>query len=185
MSCITEPSICIPRTLNKLTWYEVKTVFEGLFGRGTVERVDIVRDRHDEQSPFCKIFVHMRYWPLNNLEVAEIRDKLIAGEQIKVVYDQPWFWKCSASRTAKPQRNLPKTTPYVEFANVQSTPLSSPVLERSSSDREMVEEEVARVEKRLNLQVDVPDADAEAGVDVTLVSEREGRLSPQTREGSE
>ena len=181
MACITEPSICIPRTLNKLTWFEVKVVFEGLFGRGTIERVDIVRDRRDEDSPFCKIFVHLRYWPVNNPEVAEIRNKLIAGEQLKVVYDQPWFWKCSASRTPKPDRNLPKTVPYVEFAHPQTTPRGSPVLERSSSDCAMVEQEVSALTQRLDLQVNVPDADVGVGVDVALVGERDGRLS----EGSE
>ena len=180
MSCITEPSICIPRTLNKLTWFEVKVVFEGLFGRGTIERVDIVRDRRDEDSPFCKIFVHLRYWPLNNPEVADIRNKLIAGEQIKVVYDQPWFWKCSASRTPKPERNQPKTAPYVEKSSgtTPSTPLGSPVqLERSASDCAMVEQEVSALTQRLGLEVDVPVADAGGEMDVVKVGEREGRLS--------
>ena len=180
---ITEPSICIPRTLNNSTWRQVKDVFELLFGRGTVERVDIVV-RRNEDTPFCRIFVHMRYWPMNVLQAAQFRDQLMAGEQVKVVYDNPWFWKCSASRTAKPERNLPKAAPYVEFANHQRALLDgepgSPGLTRSSSDREMVEQEVARVEKRLNLQVDVPDADAEVGVDVVLIGEREGHLSDRS-----
>ena len=172
---VTEPSICIPRTLNNSTWREVKDVFETLFGRGTVERVDIVV-RRDDESPFCRIFVHMRYWPMNLPEAAQFRQKLIDGEQVKVVYNNPWFWKCSASRTPKPERNLPKAVPYVEFSNAQSAHPASPVLSRSLSDREMVEQEVARVEQRLNLQVNLP-ADSGVDQDVSLVGEREGRLS--------
>lgn len=116
MSLITEPSICIPRTLHNVTWRHVKDVFEQLFGRGTVERVDIVTNRREESSPFCRIFVHMRYWPVNLPEVADLRKRLLDGEIIKVVYDNPWFWKCSASRTPKPERNI-RAPPYIEVSS--------------------------------------------------------------------
>ncbi len=111
---LTNPSICIPRTLNNVTWRDVKETFEQLCGRGTVERVDIVH-KQDDPSPFCRIFVHMRYWAVDNPDVAAIRDRLLAGETIKVVYDNPWFWKCSASFAPKPERTRPKEAPYVEF----------------------------------------------------------------------
>jgi len=114
MSLITEPSICIPRTLNNITWRQVKETFEQLFGPGTVERVDIVTNRTDA-SPFCRIFVHMRYWPVEKEEIADIRQRLVDGETVKVVYDNPWFWKCSASRTPKPDRTRPRAAPYVEL----------------------------------------------------------------------
>ena len=120
MSLITEPSICIPRTLHNVTWRQVKDTFEQLFGRGTVERVDIVTNKREEGSPFCRIFVHMRYWPVNLPEVADIRKRLTDGEIIKVVYDNPWFWKCSASRTPKPERNI-RTAPYIELSSAAPT----------------------------------------------------------------
>ena len=114
MSLITEPSICIPRTLNNINWRQVKETFEQLFGPGTVERVDIVTNRTDA-SPFCRIFVHMRYWPVEKVEIADIRQRLVDGETVKVVYDNPWFWKCSASRTPKPDRTRPRAAPFVEL----------------------------------------------------------------------
>ena len=113
MSLITEPSICIPRTLHNVGWRDVKNVFETLFGKGTVERVDVVVDKRDA-SPFCRIFVHMRYWPVDKVDVADIRQRLVAGETIKVVYDQPWFWKCSASRTPKPERTI-RNAPFIQL----------------------------------------------------------------------
>ena len=109
---MTEPSICIPRTLNNITWRTVKDTFEVILGKGTVERVDLINDRSGE--PFCKIFVHLRYWPTDG-EAVNIRDRLVAGEMVKIVYDTPWFWKCSASKVPKPQRDKPRSTPYVEF----------------------------------------------------------------------
>ena len=116
MALITEPSICIPRTLNNVTWRDVKDTFEQLCGRGTVERVDIVRKR-DDPSPFCRIFVHMRYWAVDQPDVAAIRQRLLDGETVKVVYDNPWFWKCAASHAPKPERTRPKAAPYVEFGD--------------------------------------------------------------------
>lgn len=111
-SLITEPSICIPRTLNNVNWRDVKDVFEKILGKGTVERVDIV-SRRDDDSPFCRIFVHMRYWAVNVPEVAAFRNALQAGETRKVVYNHPWFWKCAASRTAKPVKSRVSAEPYI------------------------------------------------------------------------
>ena len=112
---ISEPSICIPRTLNNITWRTVKDAFEAIIGKGTVERVDLIGDRNGE--PFCKIFVHMRYWP-NEGEGVNIRERLLGGETVKIVYDNPWFWKCSASRLPKPVRDAPnRKKPFVEYQN--------------------------------------------------------------------
>ena len=108
---VTEPSICIPRTLYNVNWQTVKYTFEGILGKGTVDRVDIVPCR--DQDQFCKIFVHFRYWP--DTETANnIRARLNDGEMVKMVYDPPYFWKCSASRVAKPTWE-PKSKPYFVF----------------------------------------------------------------------
>lgn len=121
---ITEPSICIPRTLNNITWRTVKDTFEQILGKGTVERVDLINDRSG--APFCKVFVHMRYWP-NTDEAMNVRENLLAGQTVKVVYDAPWFWKCSASRLPKPERdNKPRSQPYIEFNNSLETEIMPP-----------------------------------------------------------
>ncbi len=125
---VTEPSICIPRTLNNVSWREVKDTFERIFGKGTVERVDIVR-RRDDDSPFCRIFIHMRYWPMADDRVVKIRQKLLDGEEVKVVYNQPWFWKCAASRLPKPEKRNVSTTPYVEADGLDSKPAVDVVAE--------------------------------------------------------
>jgi len=134
---ITEPSICIPRTLDNVAWYDVKNTFETLIGKGTVERVDIVRSRNPQDAqPFCRIFVHFRYWP-NTPEIKAIRQRLVDGETVKVVYDSPWFWKCSASRVSKPERNTPRQAPYLQFEGettpAETTPESTSLLEEAVS----------------------------------------------------
>ena len=108
---ITEPSICIPRTLNNVTWRDVKDIMEELFGKGTIERVDLVQDKRDEQ--FCRIFIHMRYWPMSDPRIVAMRENLLAGREVKVVHNQPWFWKCLASNCPRPENKRSAITPYL------------------------------------------------------------------------
>lgn len=126
MSLINEPSICIPRTLANVTWFQVKETFEQIMGKGTVERVDIVSKNSGDNQPFCRIFVHFRYWP-NTPEMISLRERLIAGETIKIVYDNPWFWKCAASRIPKPERSTPRIVPYILFDGHSTSSGSLPV----------------------------------------------------------
>ena len=123
-----EPSICIPRTFENITWKQVKETFEQLFGEGCVERVDVVKREHDNGDKFNRIFVHFKRWDEAH---STIRNRLLAGEEIKIVYDEPWFWKCSMSRVAKPtgQRRAPgerrapneRRGPYIaSFENTRS-----------------------------------------------------------------
>ena len=103
MSDNSEPSICIPRTLNNITRDSVKNVFESIFGINSIDRVDIIINNIDRD--FCKIFVHFKYWS-NDEEIIAIRNRLSRGDNIKIVHDPPRFWKCSASRTIKPYRYI-------------------------------------------------------------------------------
>jgi hypothetical protein len=113
-SVITSPSICIPRTLcdQNTNWRRVKEVFEAIMGKGTVDRVDIVK-RRDDNQPFCRIFVHMRYWPIDKPDIAEWRETLLRGDSIKVVHSAPWFWKCVASNLPRPESRNNASVPYV------------------------------------------------------------------------
>ena len=113
----SEPSLCIPRTFPNITWKKVKETFEELFGEGTVERVDVVKKTHENGDEFVRVFVHFKHWP-EDPTIQDYRQRLMRGEEIKVVYDEPWFWKCSASRVAKPQgasrrRTGERRAPYI------------------------------------------------------------------------
>jgi len=99
----SEPSICIPRSHNNIMRETVKDNFEKIFGIDSVERIDIIT-QYNSNAKYCKIFVHFRYWS-NDPEIQAIRQRLLSGNNIKIVYDAPWFWKCSASRIYKPIRN--------------------------------------------------------------------------------
>tara|TARA_R110002074_G_scaffold172331_1_gene334884 strand:- start:645 stop:1049 length:405 start_codon:yes stop_codon:yes gene_type:complete len=102
MSYNCEPSICIPRAVNNITQETIKNIFENIFGDDCIDRIDIINE-NSYTSKFCKIFVHFKYWS-NEDDIHVIRQRLIHGDNIKIVYNAPYFWKCSASRTPKPER---------------------------------------------------------------------------------
>jgi len=111
---MNEPSLCIPRTFSNITWQKVKEVFEQLFGKGSIERVDVVKKTNENGDSFNRVFVHFKKWPSDQAN-QEIRQRILDGEEIKIVYDEPWFWKCSKSRVAKPtgERGA-RRAPYID-----------------------------------------------------------------------
>jgi len=103
------PSICIPRTFPNTTWRDVRDIFEGVMGRGCVERVDVVNKTNRRGQLYRCVFIHLKEWP--ETEVAlQVRERLLQGEEIKLVYDDPWFWKCTVSRLPKPAPSNASTT---------------------------------------------------------------------------
>lgn len=106
----TYPSICIPRTHHSVSWKIVKDAFEELFGGGCIEKVDVVKRTHQGGQKSVKVFVHFNAWP--NTEYAQnIRQKIVNGKTIKVVYNFPWYWKCVMSHS--PKRRWLRSAPYI------------------------------------------------------------------------
>lgn len=96
----SEPSICIPRVFSNITWKRVKECFEDA-NVGVVERVDMVKKTNDKGEEFKRVFVHMREWS-DHPDARELRTKLMSGFEVKMVYDEPWFWKLLKSNVPKP-----------------------------------------------------------------------------------
>ncbi len=110
----TNPSIYIARVFSNITWKQVKDIFEEIFGKGTIGRVDVVKRRFSESDDgkFNMVYVHFRHWPE---EFHELRDKLVSGDTVKLVYDEQWFWTVILNKNPRKentnQRN--KRAPYV------------------------------------------------------------------------
>ena len=112
MSQITEPSIVIPWVFSNLSENRIKEVFE-ILGFGDVVRIDIKKkDGHNT------VFVHLN-WCENNEEAIRVRNILIAREEEKIVYDDPWYWMIRASNSTRPENYIrkkkEKTKPFIEF----------------------------------------------------------------------
>jgi hypothetical protein len=115
------PSICIPFVFPNITWQRVKGIFEDL-GLGDVERVDMVRKTAKNGKPCKRAFVHFTKWG-TSVEAVKFREDIIEGKQVKVVYDDPWFWLCSKSNVPRPERrqrvagkrkHVPRAPPRIE-----------------------------------------------------------------------
>jgi len=88
------PSICIPYVNAKVTKGEILRVFQKL-NFGKIEKVDIICKKGYKGEDYKRIFLHFK--SLNDDDFAiDVRDRLLSGKDIKIVYDFPWFWKASA-----------------------------------------------------------------------------------------
>ena len=98
------PSICIPRVFPNINEKRIRKVFDEL-NLGAIERIDIVSKSTEKGEKFNRVFIHFKKWNSEgNAEIA--RERLLNGKDIKIIYDDPWFWKVSAYR--KPAASDPK-----------------------------------------------------------------------------
>ena len=101
-----QPILCIPRVYPNITEERIRRVF-GDLDLGEVTQVDIKSKTTDKGEKFNRVFIHIN-WNESEQSIA-VRERLLAGKDIKIIYDEPWFWKISASRTrhtvSKPTKN--------------------------------------------------------------------------------
>ena len=101
---VSHPSICIPRTFTTIRGEQTKRAVFNTFRDlriGHIERIDTVHKTDQKGERYCTVFIHLK-WNMSNALARETRQKLLDGNDIKVVYDEPWFWKCTMSNMEKP-----------------------------------------------------------------------------------
>ena len=98
MNDLSQPSLCIPRLPigKKDDLLSIRAVFEKL-KLGKIHHIDIIERKNDKGEAFKRAFIHFERWN-DNEETKIIRQKLVSGKEIKIVYDNPWFWKVSANK---------------------------------------------------------------------------------------
>jgi hypothetical protein len=114
------PSLCIPRVFPNIDERRIRGIFDSL-NMGEILRVDIVRKHSDKKGEnFNRVFIHWKRW--NDSENANnSRERLLNGKEIKIIYDDPWFWKISAYRepisrpTTINSKRRPIVNPRLEF----------------------------------------------------------------------
>ena len=89
-------SICIPRVSSATDKKYIKTVFEKIIGLACNIQIVFVDIKNDER--FKRVFVNIKYNSLNN-KINNLRERLENGQQLKIVYSDPLFWRCSLSTT--------------------------------------------------------------------------------------
>lgn len=95
------PSLCIPRVFPNIDERRIYRIFDDL-RLGDIDHIDIVPTLNNTKGEKCnRVFIHFTRW-YNNRNADSARERLINGNDIKVIYDGPWFWKVSAYREAPP-----------------------------------------------------------------------------------
>jgi len=127
------PSLCIPRVFPNISEARIRKTFEDIF-IGRIEKIDIIKG-----DKFNRVFVHLSW--NNTSDALYVRNQVMTGKDVKIVYDGPWFWMVSASRnqtTQPPPQPQPKLSHKTdEFGRElrttmqeQQQPLIKPILQR-------------------------------------------------------
>lgn len=111
-----EPSVCIPRVFANIDRKRIHNVFQTIFGPDVVSQIDMVSRTSETGEEYSRVFVHFTKWP-KTMYAQQVRQKLLNGDKVKVVYDEPWFWYMSASRVERPQapRAREASAPYIDL----------------------------------------------------------------------
>lgn len=88
-------SLCIPFVFDSIDKEQIRDVFIGL-NWGWVERIDLnLKENKSSQTAF----IHFAPGKFNATNVLEALCDVT--NQVKIVYDKPWFWNISLSRHPK------------------------------------------------------------------------------------
>ena len=129
-----EPSICIPRVFANITEARVAAIVRNL-DLGEVERIDMVQRENDRGEKYQRVFIHFKEWydttadGQPNESAIEVRQRLLKGLEVKVVYDDPWFWKMSASKVPRPEdrpQRSRRPAPFLDLSHSAKAPDHKP-----------------------------------------------------------
>lgn len=101
------PSLCVPRMFPNITEQRIADVFKAL-SIGEITKIDLITTGKEDAkgNKFKMAFVHIKW---NYTKSADkVRLKLINEEEVKLVYDEPWFWKIVMNKkVVLPQKRIP------------------------------------------------------------------------------
>jgi hypothetical protein len=125
--------MCIPRTFVNITRSHVYKTINDL-NLGVIDHIDMVRRKNEKGEDFQRVFIHFSKWHSNSV-ADRARTLLLSGKEVKVIYDDPWFWKISANRSSERTSQKPayNAKPVLTTTNIntETTPLSSSPLRRT------------------------------------------------------
>ena len=127
-------SLCIPRVFPNISEARIRRIFEELF-LGSIARIDIVPTSNEKGEKFNRVFVHFDMW-CRNENAQQALARLNEGKEIKIIYDEPWFWKVSLYRKREQpvaatnhHHQYYKAQPRIEFSQAPA-PAPAPAQQR-------------------------------------------------------
>jgi hypothetical protein len=95
----TNPSLCIPRVSFCITKDYIFNVFQQL-DIGKIDRVDIINKKTLKGEEYKCVFIHFQSWNKTD-KVEKIKERLLLKNDVKIVYEFPWYWKISVNKYSK------------------------------------------------------------------------------------
>jgi hypothetical protein len=146
------PVLCIPRVYPNISESRIRKVFEKL-NMGTLDHIDVVGKQSGNGEKFNRVYVHFRRW--NDSENACVaRERLLNGKEIKIIYDDPWFWKISAYREIERKSHAPKPTLHYEDRSQQPPRHPNSFHRDETNSRRPERRDERRIERRLERRDD-------------------------------
>ena len=97
------PSLCIPRVFANWSESQIRNILDDI-GLGEIKYIKILTKGNEKEKKFNLVFIHFTRWFSNdNANIA--RERLLNGKDIKIMYEDPWFWKISVYREPKNNDN--------------------------------------------------------------------------------
>ena len=125
-------SICIPRVFNNIGWRQIKQIFIDLRW-GFIDRVDVI-----PCGKFKRAYIHFApgKWNMRDSRARSALTSLQNGDEVKILYDEPWFWKISISVSLKPaEAPKPAPRPKVTIGRKKTIDLDESNITQRSTER--------------------------------------------------
>jgi len=87
-------TLCIPRVFSNIGEKQIRGVFYAL-KLGHIGRIDIVNKISEKGKRVNRVFIHFEQWFDTENAISALK-LLNEGKDIKIIYDDPWFWKVFA-----------------------------------------------------------------------------------------
>jgi hypothetical protein len=85
-------TLCLPKIDNNVTKSQLYLIFNK-YNFGNIYKIDLININRSKRA-----FIHYNIWNKNEKN-NKVKKYLDDGLDIKVIYEFPWFWKCSKSRS--------------------------------------------------------------------------------------
>lgn len=178
-------SLYIPRVFANITEKRVMEVFEKS-EIGKVSNVDFITKIGKDKKVYNSAYVHFEYW-YDNTVSQNIQNKLEAGKETKIMYDDPWYWVVYKNMTKKFGGNGPrKERLVIEKAKESTEKKALPEIPNDVFQEEVLpeftQEELDEIERNLLEDFDIEvNQEGQDGcfdlVDANYVAMLESRLA--------
>ena len=116
-------SLCIPRVFKNITQDRIARCFALALGveerePAFIDRIDMVARTDKNGQEFWRVFIHLNDYP-GTPEGREVQKRISGGGTVTIVYDDPWYWKVSMSRIARPNQHKSRPRPFIVEKNIE------------------------------------------------------------------